>query len=110
MANYTERIDGFQICDPTYLGDPPKDRPPMFSIVKWYQTEPQEVIDMRTGMLVTITEHCCVVARLEWNKRERCFDFKSVGLRWLRANPSQVVIDMILDFAKKKEAELCEDD
>lgn len=109
MANYTERIDGFQICDPAYLGAPPKDRPPTFDIVKWYQTEPQEVIDMRTGNLITITEHCGVVARLEWNKRERCFDFKSLGLRWLGANPSRAVIYMILDFAKKKEAELLED-
>ena len=108
--NYTERVDDFQICDPTYLGEPPKDRPPTFDIVKWFQTEPREVIDLRTGKRKTSTEYCIVVAWLEWNAREPCFEFKSVGLRWLGANPTQRVIDMILEFAEKKEAELCEDD
>ncbi|MBP5710003.1 MAG: hypothetical protein J6W84_03395 [Bacteroidales bacterium] len=103
---YTERIDGFQICDPTYLGDPPEGLPPTFDVVKWVQTEPQEVVNMRTGKKEISTEYCYVVAWLKWNAKEPCFEFQSCGLRWLGANPTQRVIDAILDFAERKEGEL----
>lgn len=108
--NYTERIDGFQIRDVAYLGEPPKDVPPEYDIVKWVQTEPREVIDLRTGRKKISTEYCYSVARLTWNAKEPCFEFASVGLRWLGENVPQRVIDAILDFAEKKGKELCGDD
>lgn len=38
--------------------------PKRFELVKWYEHE-----------------HCFVVAWLEWNAKEPCFELKSVGLR-----------------------------
>ena len=106
---YTERVDGFQIRDVTYLGDPPQDRPIMFDIVKWAQTEPHEVMDLRTGKPKVSAEHCYSVARLVWNQREPCFEFQSIGMRWLEANPTERVIKMITEFADRKEDELLDE-
>lgn len=41
--------------------------PKRFELVKWYQPG-----------------HCFVVAFLEWNPKELCFDLKSVGLRLVK--------------------------
>ena len=105
--NYTDRIDGFQIRDVTYIGLPPKDAPPMFDIVKWEPySQPQQAVDMRTGEVKTVTEYCYSVARLVWDRKESCFDFRSVGLRWLETWPGANVKDMILKFCWEKEKEL----
>lgn len=104
---YTERIDGFQICDPSYWpGMEPKTILPIFDIVKWEQHDPIEVIDMKTGEKKMSTENCYVVARLVWDSNEPWFDFKSIGTRWLECKPTEAVIDMIMDFANKKASEL----
>lgn len=107
---YTERIDGFQIRDPCYLFGRPDDAPIMFDIVKWVQTKPREVTDLRTGRKKISTEYCYTVARLTWNKKEQCFEFSSIGMRWLCTELTKAVIDLILDFAEKKGIELCESD
>ena len=93
--NYTGRIDGFQIRDVTYIGLPPKSTPPQYDIVKFS-------IDKKDGLPG--------FGDLVWDSKEPCFDFKSVGLRWLEANPTQAVIDMVLKFAEEKEMELENDD
>ena len=103
---YTDRIDGFQIRDVTYLGEPPKDAPIRFDIVKWEQTEPRRVINLKTGQYEDSTEYCYSVGRLEWNTKEPCMEFYSIGLRWLYANPPQRVVDAIIEFAEKKSEEL----
>ena len=46
--NYTDRVEGFQICDPTYIGLPPKGTPPQYDIVKWEQHSPIEAVDWET--------------------------------------------------------------
>lgn len=102
MTNYTEIVDEFQIRDVVYIGEPPKNTPPKFDIVKWVDCEPHEVIDLRTGKKKIQSRYCYSVAFLEWNPKEPCFEFKSVGLRWLRSGASEDVIKMILDFAEKK--------
>ena len=109
--NYTGRIDGFQIRDVTYIGLPPKNTPPQYDIVKWVKADkPYEAIDWETNKPVLVSEYCYSVARLVWDSKEPCFDFESVGLRWLEANPTQAVIDMVLKFAEEKEKELENDD
>lgn len=108
--NYTDRVDGFQIRDVTYIGLPPKDTPPEYDIVKWVLANPPyEAIDMRTGKPKIVTEYCYSVGRLIWNRKEPCFEFESIGLRWLEARPSEVIVDMVLKFAEEKTKEL-EDD
>ena len=105
MTNYTEIVDGFQIRNPNYLWEAPN-RPIKFDIVKWVDCEPHEVTNLITGKKEIQTRYCYLVAFLEWNPKEPCFEFKSFGLRWLRANASEAVIKMILDFAENKQREL----
>lgn len=110
---YTERIDGFQIRDPTYFpGFEPKAMLPNFDIVKWEQHDPYEVIDMKTGKKQMSTENCYSVATLVWDTHEPGFDFRSVGMRWLESNPTPAVLQMIQDFVESKTQELdpCNDD
>ena len=52
--------------------------PKRFELVKWYDHEPY-VHGERTG-----TRSCFVVAWLEWNAKEPCFELTSVGLRLVR--------------------------
>ena len=106
MAEYTERIDGFQIRDVAYWGAPPIDAPIRYDIVKWVQTEPREVYSVEQRKYIKSTEYCYSVGFLEYNAHEPCFEFQSVGLRWLECQPTQRVIDMILEFAEKKEKEI----
>lgn len=106
MTNYTKIIGGFQIRDVVYIGEPPKDEPIKFDIVKWVDCKPHEAIDFTTGRKCIVTRYCYSAAFLEWNLKEPCFEFKSVGLRWLRSGASEDVVKMILDFAEKKEQEI----
>ena len=46
-----------------------------FELVKWYDHEPYVHGES------TSTRSCFVVAWLEWNDKEPCFELKSVGLR-----------------------------
>ena len=107
---YTDRVDGFQIRDVTYLGLPPKDTPPTFDIVKWVQCEPYQARDFRTGERKTYTEYCYSVGSLVWDKHDGGFDFRSVGLRWLESLPNKDVVDMVLRFAHEKSKELLRED
>ena len=52
-----------------------------FELVKWYDHEPTSVTNMRTGEKRISTRSCFVVAWLEGNAKESCFELTSVGLR-----------------------------
>lgn len=106
MGEYTDRIDGFQIRDVTYWGTPPADAPLRYDIVKWVQTEPRDVYSIEKRKYIRSTEYCYSVANLEYNPHEPCFEFRSIGMRWLECNPTQKVIDAILAFVEKREKEL----
>lgn len=49
-----------------------------FELVKWYDHEPYIHGES------TSTRSCFVVAWLEWNDKEPCFELKSVGLRLVK--------------------------
>lgn len=55
--------------------------PKRFELVKWYDHEPTSVTNLCTGKVETSTRSCFVVAWLEWNDKEPCFELTSVGLR-----------------------------
>ena len=55
--------------------------PNRFELVKWYDHNPVPVTDGRTGEKKMSTRSCFVVAWLERNDKEPCFDLTSVGLR-----------------------------
>ena len=52
--------------------------PKRFEIVKWYEHEPYIHGES------TSTRSCFVVAWLEWNAKEPCFELTSVGLRLVK--------------------------
>ena len=52
--------------------------PKRFELVKWYDHEPYVHGES------TSTRSCFVVAWLEWNAKEPCFELTSVGLRLVR--------------------------
>lgn len=111
---YTDKVEDYQIWDVVYFGKPPKDAPIQFDIVKWYKTEPREVIyvdmDEKICEKRMSDEYCFSVGRVVWNAHEPCFEFESVGLRWLEEKPSEKVIDMILKFCAEKEREILADE
>lgn len=58
--------------------------PNKLELVKWYKTdEPIEVTDGITGEKKIHDTFCYVVAFIDWNNRESCWEFRSVGLRFL---------------------------
>ena len=107
MIEYTPIVDGFQIRDITYIEAEPFDENKnnlyKFDVVKWEECEPHEVIDEITNKRKVVTKFCYSVGFLEWDKKESCFEFKSVGLRWLEANPTEKVIKTIIMFCKMME-------
>lgn len=52
--------------------------PKRFELVKWYDHEPYVHGES------TSTRSCFVVAWLEWNDKEPCFELTSVGLRLVK--------------------------
>lgn len=55
-----------------------------FELVKWYKTNtPVEVINVETEEKVFRSEFCYVVAWIDYNDREPCWEFKSVGMRFI---------------------------
>lgn len=96
---YTPILDDFQIQDVVYLDGHVDERPRKFDIVKYYDTEPTEVINT-TGEKELRDIFCYTVATLEWDSHESGFDFNSCGLRWLECEPTKRVIQMILKFAE----------
>ena len=103
-------VEDFEICWPSYLSDrdPTKER--RYDIVKWEHFPPRKVIDGKTGKEKYITESCYTVGWVYWNDHEPCFEFESCGLRWLEANPSPAVVQMVLDFCEKMTEEFEKED
>lgn len=63
------RFKQFEIRKPTLLGNPPTEDyyKYNFDIVKWSDDN----------------SHCWSIGYLRWNKKDDCFEFKSVGTRYL---------------------------
>lgn len=109
MSNsYTERVDGIQIRDVTYLSDyEPENKPIQYDVVKWVtRTKPTEVTDLNTGKKKLSTEYCYSIATLIWDEDEEAFDINSIGLRLIEAKLTERAQDMILAFCALKEIEL----
>ena len=104
MASYGKFKD-FEIRDITYLGDPPKDRPIEFDLVKWQKYEPYEVIDWQTGEKKLNTKYCFSIAKLLWNDHEPCFEFESIGLRYLKYREDGLE-EWLMKWCELKEYEL----
>ena len=80
-----------------------------FELVEWYDHEPTPVTNMRTGKVENSTRSCFVVAWLEWNDKEPCFELKSVGLR-LVENWADGLDQFILKWCEMAEVCMEEDE
>lgn len=96
VKTYTERYKGFQIRDVIYFGERP-DNIIQFDIIKWYT----DAYDNE--------EHSWSVGRLIYDPKEPCFDFKSIGLRWLEEHPDEDVENWIIAWCEYKLRELYSD-
>lgn len=104
---YTDEWNGFQFRAPAYLDghfDPYK-----FDLIKWEDCEPHEVIDWETKEKKISTRYCFSIGHLIWDKKEPCFEFESVGLRYLKYRVDGLE-KFILDFCEMMEKELREDE
>lgn len=74
------RFRDFEIRPTTFL-DGHTD-PKRWDVVKWYDHDPWGVIEWETGKKIS-TRSCYSVAFLWWNEKEPCWEFESVGTRFL---------------------------
>lgn len=55
-----------------------------YELIKWYKTEsPIEVTIAETGEKKMKDTFCYVVAWITWNPKEPCWEFESVGMRFI---------------------------
>lgn len=103
---YTDVFKGFQIRDITYLVEP-KTKPIKYDVVKWVEHDPPlKTTNLETGKKETTERTCYSVATIEFNQKEPCFEFNSVGLRWLSEHPDTDVEEWIIKWCEYKLHEL----
>lgn len=103
MREYTKEWNGFQFRSPTYVDGHFESR--KFDLVKWVDCEPHKVLDLKTGKKKISDRYCYSVGMLEWCPKEKWFDFKSVGTRYLEARIDGLE-DWILAFCYQMESKL----
>lgn len=74
--------------------------PNMIHIVKWEETEPMEIYSLTEKKMVTRTSYCYVIAELEWDSKERDWEFRSIGTRYLE-DGTEELNKWILEFCNK---------
>lgn len=71
-----------------------------WDVVKWYKTDkPTKVINWETGKEETKDTFCCSIARLWWNDKEPCWEFESVGTRFLE-NYEEGLCEFVLKWCE----------
>ena len=76
------RFKDFEIRPTAYLDG--HTEPNKYDVVKWYKTEsPIEVTDLSTGEKKMKDTFCYSVAHIYWNPKEPCWEFESVGTRFI---------------------------
>lgn len=76
------KFKDFEIRPTAYLDG--HTEPDDYQVVKWYRTDkPIEVIDGETGEKKMQDTFCYAVAKIWYDKKEPCWEFKSYGTRFL---------------------------
>lgn len=76
------RFKDFEIRPTTYLDG--KKRKNRYDVVKWKKADkPFESISLETGEKGMTDTYCFSVAHIYWNEKEPCWEFESVGTRFL---------------------------
>ena len=88
----TIRLDGYKPID-------------CYDVVKWYKTaEPVEVVSLTTGDKRMEDTFCFSIAQIWYNEKEPCWEFKSVGTRFLE-NCEKGLCEYILKFIEMVDIE-----
>ena len=84
------RFKQFEIRRPSFIGNPPTEDyyKYNFAVVKWADDN----------------SHCWVIGELKWNEKEPCFEFESVGTRYLRDREDGLE-EWLLKWCELKEIE-----
>lgn len=96
------RLNEFGFSKVCFLGSDKDVFPNEIHIVKWEETEPIEVYSLTEKKKVTRTSFCYVIGSLEWNSKESCWEFHSIGTRYLE-DGTEELNKWILDFCNKYE-------
>ena len=75
------RYKDFEIRPTVYL-DGHKE-PNKYDVVKWEKHKPREVYDLTLGRKRMSDRGCFSIAHIYWNEKEPCWEFESVGTRFL---------------------------
>ena len=90
------RFKNFEIRKCTFIGDPPTPdyHKWNFDIVKWTR-----------GTVNGIEkDYCFSIGHLEWNRKEPCFEFRSIGTRYLEYREDGLE-EWLLKWCELKEIE-----
>lgn len=84
FGDYEIRPSDFLVIKEKSFGT--KQVPGRYDLLKWYNHEPTEVTDIKTGIKKTKTRSCFVIATFEWIEgKDPYFKFSSCGNRFLEA-------------------------
>lgn len=108
IRTYTDKWNGFQFREPVYLDG--RRVPTEFDLVKWaVYDKPIEVVDTYTKEKIFSHEYCFSIGKLNWDKKDKTWEFESCGLRYLEYRIDGLE-QFILDFCKMMEEELLDEE
>lgn len=93
------RHNEFALCKATYI-DRRNTFPYEIAVVREVQCEPFTALSLDEGKYVTRTSYVYTIAHLKWNSKEPCWEFSSVGVRYLEDSDTELN-KWLLDFCNK---------
>lgn len=76
--------------------------PNKIHVVKWVNCEPTKVYSVEKKEYTTMTCYSYVIGQLMWNSHEPCWEFKSVGTRYLEVGTEELN-KWLMDFCNRYE-------
>lgn len=96
------RMNEFGFSRVSFWGSDKDVFPNRIHVVKWANCDPFEAYSFDKKEYVKVNCYCYVIGSLEWNSHEPCWEFKSIGTRYLE-DGTEELNKWILDFCNKYE-------
>lgn len=96
------RMNEFGLSKVSFFGSGKDVFPHKIHVVKWVECEPFTAYSFDKKKYVTVDKHCYVIGSLEWNDHEPCWEFSSVGTRYLE-DGTEELNKWLMDFCNKYE-------
>lgn len=96
------RMNEFGLSKISFFGLDKDVFPNQIHVVKWVDCEPFNAYSIDKQKYITVTTHCYAIGKLKWNEHEPCWEFESVGTRYLE-DGTEELNKWILDFCNKYE-------